>query len=257
MLLVGGAGAIAGYVVAENTQDETRTVTATSTVATTTSATDVRVPNVVGLNEDEAVVRLADVGLKAEDTFQPTSKPTGKVISQTPAAGASAPKGTAVQLVVDRGEPPSRTVQVPAVTGRRVSDAQEALSAAGLDSVVFVIPSAEPRGQVVSQEPKAGEKARRRSKVRLNVSSGPMTTTTATTTGTGTTAKAVTTTVPDVVGLTRDEATRQLADAGLKPSFVVVPSAEPEGTVAAQAQPPGTTLRRGSRVQINVSDGQG
>jgi serine/threonine-protein kinase len=149
------------------------------------------------------------------------------------------------------------------VTGQRVSEAQEQLRTAGLESSVFVVPSNEPRGTVTSQQPSAGDKTERRTPVRLNVSAGPTTTTTTTTTTpttpTTTTAPTTTTparaTVPDVVGMTEDAARSAFRAAGLRASVVQVPSQEPAGTVVAQAKPAGTSLPRGSTVQINVSSG--
>jgi eukaryotic-like serine/threonine-protein kinase len=260
MVLIAGVGALAGYVVAERSED---TTTVTRTVAAANSSEEVQVPDVVGLEEDEAVVRLADAGFQTQDRFKPSSKPTGAVLEQEPAAGSRAPKGSTVVLVVDRGATRSATVAVPSVIGERVSEAQEKLRAAGLESSVFVVPSSEPRGQVIAQAPKAGEKAERRTPVRLNVSAGtaaettPATTTPAPTTPAPTTATttAEPAVVPDVVGLSETEARQQLTAAGLRASVVRVPSAEPEGTVVAQARPPGTSLRRGSQIQINVSTG--
>jgi serine/threonine-protein kinase len=244
-----------GYVIAEQSEQAT---TVTQTVATAASAQEVRVPEVVGLQEDEAVVRLADAGLRTETRFRPSAKPTGAVLEQEPTAGTMAPKGSTVVLVVDRGAPQSATVTVPSVTGQRVSEAQERLRAAGLESLVFVVPSSEPRGQVISQDPKANENAERGSEVRLNVSAGSATTTPATTTTTPTTPSTTTAeeaVVPDVVSLTESEARQQLTAAGLRASVVRVPSQEPAGTVVAQAKPSGTTLPRNSSVQINVSTG--
>jgi serine/threonine-protein kinase len=265
ILLIAGVGGLAGWVIAQGNEKAT---TVTQTIASTTgqAATgEVQVPEVVGLSEDEAVVRLADAGLQSQERFKPSSKSTGNVLSQEPAAGGKVPKRSTVVLVIDRGAPKSATVEVPSVTGQRVSEAQERLRAAGLESSVFVVPSNEPRGTVTSQDPKAGADTARRTPVRLNVSAGSTTTTTTTTpttTAPSTTAPTTTTTpgraiVPDVVGLPEDEAREQLRSAGLRASVVRVASQEPEGTVVAQAKPPGTSLPRGSTVQINVSSGPG
>ena len=176
-------------------------------------------------------------------------------------------KDTAVLLVIDSKGRGAATVKVPSVTGQRVSDAQERLRTAGLESLVFVVPSPEPRGRVIAQNPKADSKLGRGKPVRLNVSAGTSgaTTTTATTTVTTPTTSRTTTTsttttaaravVPNVVGLDESTAVTRFQQAGLKASVVRVPSSEPEGTVVAQAKQPGTSLPRGSTVQINVSAG--
>jgi len=62
-------------------------------------------------------------------------------------------------------------------------------------------------------------------------------------------------TVPDVTGQQQDAAQRQLNTAGLKAGVVYVPSDEPLGTVVSQAPDAGTTQKRGTRIQLNVSLG--
>jgi beta-lactam-binding protein with PASTA domain len=95
-------------------------------------------------------------------------------------------------------------------------------------------------GQVVAQDPAAGAKASKGAAVRINVSKG-----------TGVVI------VPNVVGTSIGDAQTRLAQAGLKGVIQLrVPSAQTQGTVVAQ-QPPGGQARRGSSVQLNVSDGTG
>jgi serine/threonine-protein kinase len=76
---------------------------------------------------------------------------------------------------------------------------------------------------------------------------------TVTTEETATTAAEVT--VPDVQGLSADDAVAELEDAGLQARIVQVVSEEPEGTVLAQSPGAGETLAEGDTVRINVSRG--
>ena len=62
-------------------------------------------------------------------------------------------------------------------------------------------------------------------------------------------------TVPDVTGRAQEAAQRQLNSAGLKAGVVYVPSDQPEGTVVSQSPEAGTTQKRGTRIQLNVSLG--
>jgi hypothetical protein len=110
----------------------------------------------------------------------------------------------------------------------------------------------------VSQSPQVGKRVPGGSKVRLNISSGQ-------TSGgvppppppppppPGT--KPATVTVPDVTGRAQEAAQRQLNSAGLKAGVVYVPSDQPEGTVVSQSPEAGTTQKRGTRIQLNVSLG--
>ena len=58
------------------------------------------------------------------------------------------------------------------------------------------------------------------------------------------------TTVPDVVGLSEDDAEAELRQAKLNASVEEVPSLEPEGIVVNQSPGGGSTVRQGSFVTI-------
>ena len=69
-----------------------------------------KVPNVIGLQFDDAAKRLARVGFKAErgEEQYREATPVATVLAQDPPAGAKEPEGTAVVLVVstNAGSPP-------------------------------------------------------------------------------------------------------------------------------------------------------
>ena len=211
-------------------------------------------PNVVGLTVAAAVKRLQRTGLESRQRIVFASAPRGRVVSQQPAAGTAVKKGATVALTVSKG--PQR-VAVPNVVGRSRTDAVARIKAAGLVAAVFSVPSQAPRGFVVAQNPKARTKAPKHSRVRLNVSKGApaagSTTTETETTATSTLAPAKR--VPKVVGLSQSAAARQLRSAGFRVRTAYVASAKPAGTVVAQRPAPGTSLRKGSSVRINVSNG--
>jgi beta-lactam-binding protein with PASTA domain len=125
------------------------------------------------------------------------------------------------------------------------------------------VPSDEPSGTVIAQNPAAGKQAKSGDTVRLNVAQAagettPSTTApppTATTQPPATTAPPARATVPEGVGKELAVAAEEFADAGLKVAVRYVPSNEPAGRVIAQAQPAGTERRRGDTVQLNVSIG--
>ena len=80
-----------------------------------------------------------------------------------------AAKGSEVRLNVSKG---TAQVDVPSVVGLSQADATAQVKAAGLAPISSPVPSDEPAGTVVAQNP-AGGQADRGSNVRLNVSSGP------------------------------------------------------------------------------------
>jgi serine/threonine-protein kinase len=250
------AGLAAAYLLTRD-DDEPAATTAT------TSAQQVEVPRVVGLQEDRALEELRDAGLEGEVDRRSSQEPEGVVIGQNPEAGTELEEGEAVQLDVSTGQAAGATTgaattaapesaQVPEVVGLPSSEATSRLREAGFEVELVEVPSQEPAGTVVAQNPSAGSEAERGADVRLNVAQQPAGSTQPTTTAAPEPQPA---SVPDVVGQELADATRAFADEGLKVSVRYVPSNEAQGRVVAQAQPAGTELRRGDTVQVNVSNG--
>jgi beta-lactam-binding protein with PASTA domain len=222
------------------------------------------VPDVVGLRLPAAQQKLQARGFKVEVKRVASTKPKGIVLDQDPAAGVTALRGTTVTVSISSGAKP---VVVPRVVGQTQGDAVQALTALGLKPVLQNVPSDKPAGTVVGQKPPAGKEVDKGAEVTVNVStgSGPATTTTTTTattttTSTTTTTPGTTTTaapvrVPRVVALAQTPALRRLNVLGLLPTVVYVRSSQPANRVVSQSPAPGTSLRPGARVRVNVSAG--
>ena len=219
------------------------------------------VPNVVGQTEEQAVEALTAAGFETDVTEAFSDRKAGIVAAQEPKAGANLKEGETVALTVSKGGKP---VAVPDVVGTTSSEATATLQAAGLKVNVVGVPSSQPSGTVVAQNPAAGNETPAGSTVRLNVAQAPGQTTTtapaATTPPPGTTTEAPPpapspATVPDAVGDELADAASAFGAEGLKLAVDYVPSSEAQGRVVAQAQPAGTELERGDTVQLNVSVG--
>jgi serine/threonine-protein kinase len=195
-----------------------------------------RVPDVVGLSGRHAVRRLSADGFRSRIAAVNSSKPKDIVIAQAPQAGAKLSKGGTVALTVSAG--PAKVV-VPSVTGSTVASAIQRIHAAHLVSRQIPVFAAKAKGTVVSQKPAAGTAVKKNSTVVLNVSKGPQLVS-----------------VPDVVGKTRSDAAAILRRAGLVAAVFSVPSSEPRGTVIAQKPAAPAKAAKGSRVRLNVSQGQ-
>ena len=89
-----------------------------------TVQTPITVPNVVNQTQAAAQTSLANAGLSVGTVTQQTSAtiPAGSVISQNPNAGASAPPGSAVALIISTG-PPSPFTDDHALAGKVVTAA--------------------------------------------------------------------------------------------------------------------------------------
>jgi serine/threonine-protein kinase len=159
----------------------------------------VKVPSLEGRPLDQAREVLEDQGLKPGMVTHAFSEsiPRGSVLSTEPEAGTERRAGTAVALVVSKGAP----VDVPDVTGSELDEARTELEAAGLKVRIDSeeIHSSHERGQVARQSPEPGGRAGEGDTVTLTLSKGPEMVE-----------------VPDVVGMSLDEATAELEDAGFE-----------------------------------------
>ena len=262
ILVLGGLAAL--YLLSQDDDKKTPTDTATTIQVTTNAGTETTattvakpattgVPRVVGLRSAQAVERLREAGLEPVVKSIFSERPNGIVASQAPSPGTEAAPGSKVTLNVSKGE---RAVTVPDTLGQQEAEAAATLRAAGFGAAIYDVPSPDPKGTVVAQEPRGGVTAPKGSSVRINVSSGePVPSGGGTVTEPVEREESAEVTVPNVVGQARKAAGDALRAAGLKPSTVYVPSDEPEGTVVAQSPKPGTTLKRGEAVQTNISKG--
>lgn len=211
------------------------------TIVVARGPTTVDVPNVVGLPFDQAFTRLQSAKLRGRSVKVASTQPKDRVIRQVPPGGSQAKKGTTVVLTVSNG--PS-LVSVPSVRGLTEASATATLSRLGFRLSVSRIPSTQPKGTVISQEPPPGTKAPKGSIVGINVS-----------TGSGAASGGVT--VPDVVGLSQVRAIDKIEQAGLKVDSFPVASSKPRGTVVSQLPAADTEVPPRSGVRINVSLGPG
>lgn len=134
-----------------------------------------RVPEVVGLEREEARVRLADAGLEltvAEGSGRYHAEvPAGHVIEQGPAASTLVKRGTTVGAVVSLG--PQR-LTVPELKGKSLQSAQVTLAAGGLalgPTLKVLSPSA-AAGVVAAQDPEPGELVSPAAEVRVFLAQG-------------------------------------------------------------------------------------
>lgn len=156
------------------------------------------VPRLLGMPLSEAGEELQSLGLSVADTeyVSHPETPAGRVVWQDPPASVAVPEGARLTLAVSRGP---RPVQVPDVTGYDREVAMQLIEAAGL-TVARVDTGVAPaeRGVVVSSSPTAGRSLNPGSGVGLFVSVGN-----------------ATIRIPDVTGLSVEEATVLLEEAGL------------------------------------------
>jgi serine/threonine-protein kinase len=139
------------------------------------------VPSVVGLSLQQAISRLNAAGFHANPSYQDSTAPANQVISQSPAPGTSATKGSSVTVNVSNGPP---QVNVPDVVGYTSQQAVQALEAAGFQvQQQYTATDASQENIVQYQNPAGGSQAAKGSVVTITIgqhSPGPPPTTTTT-----------------------------------------------------------------------------
>lgn len=190
----------------------------------------IAVPVLLGLPRAAAELALARAGLKPGSVVPRESDyAPGTVIAQDPEPGVEIPADIAVGLVVAGPV----TVATPDCAGLALEAATVALDAAGLRAG-----SVTGEGLVVAQQPPAAARLPRGGEVALTLAPPRRR-------------------VPDLQGLTRDEAALRVTDAGLLPGDVVEAAGGAAGRVSAQEVPPGADVAAGSRIGLTVGTGPG
>jgi serine/threonine-protein kinase len=190
---------------------------------------------VAGEPEAEAKKELEDAGFRVEVVRENSSKvKEGLVIGTIPEAGTKVPRGEDVTMRVSSGP---ALAEVPSVIGLDKGTAATRIRDAGLVPQFQRQESAEPEGQVLNQSPSGGSTVRRNSTVTMVVSGG-----------------VGTVVVPNVVGLSRDDAGAELRASNLSVRVVRQTTDDPneDDQVLEQSPPGGSRLPEGEAVTISV-----
>lgn len=155
------------------------------------------VPDVTGMTQADATYMLQNKGFAVRSTTVLSDSTEGLVLLMDPGAGARQQEGAEVVIHVST----SRTV--PKVVGSSQDSALKALSDNGFENVdVQLERSDEPEGTVLSVSPEEGEKAKASTSITLKVAQAY--------------------TVPDVSGMSYNQAVQAIKDAGLSSTAVYV-----------------------------------
>jgi beta-lactam-binding protein with PASTA domain len=172
--------------------------------------------------------------MKGKPVLVHSDQESGKVIAQSPTAGASVDQGSKVTLKISEGPQP---IAVPNVVGQNFDSASSQLLAAGFAVARTDVDSKQPKDTVVAQDPSAGSSQAPGTKITLSVSKGPSTSA-----------------VPDVTSQTQSDAIATLKASG----FAVRVQSQPtndqsqDGIVLTQDPVGGSQAPPGSSVTIVV-----
>lgn len=200
------------------------------------------IPSVVGMSEADAekALQAKNLVVKKGDPVYSDDVEQGEVVSVSPSEGAEVKEGTTVTLVISKGNQPAT---VPKLTGKSQSDAEAALSQAGLSgNATEDYSDTVEEGYIISQDTDAGKEVSKGTTIGYVVSKGP---------------KMTVVTVPDLSYKDKNTAEKLLKQAGLTPEYIGEDYSDeyPKGQVFYQSVSSGTQVEKGTTVQYMVSKG--
>ncbi len=204
------------------------------------SGTEMRVPNVVGMTEKEAIEALEDADFNPQiaDTSFGVSLPPGRIFLQKPEANKIVKKGRTIFLFLSGGD---QVISVPLLIGKSVGDARLSLERMGLKlGKVDEIPSTQPKDMIFDQQFAEGTRLKKGQSVGITVSLGK---------GLGNII------VPDLIGKSLSEAKQVISDSNLVVGRInyQVSSTLLPNTVLDQYPAPGNKLNSGNSVDLFIT----
>ena len=203
-----------------------------------------KVPKLVGMTKEEAQEACTEAGLVFSVVREEESEEydKGYIFKQLTAAGTKLPEGTKVQVYVSTGIKVI-PIEIPDVSNKTENEAIIDLVNAGFAKKNITVKTENhdtiEEDKVTRTEPAAGEEGNKDSEITLYISQG-----------------VGQTTMPKLVGKTKEEAEQALTDAGLKGTVEEVNSDSPVGQVVEQEIEEGTVLQRLTTVKYMVSKGE-
>jgi serine/threonine-protein kinase len=193
------------------------------------------VPDLTGQTVAQATQLLKDGKFTLGTvTEAPSDAVPQTIISQTPAIGAEAKAGSAINVTISTG--PAKAI-VPAIKNLSLDEASRLLSEAGLKlGTKTLLESDAPVNQVLDSDPAEGTSVDSGSVVNVTISSGAVV-------------------VPDVRGATQADAIAELESSGFRVLVTKSKTNEvPPGTVVKQSPIAGVKAKNGATVTITVAE---
>ncbi|MFE0415235.1 Stk1 family PASTA domain-containing Ser/Thr kinase [Streptomyces tendae] len=195
------------------------------------------VPALIGQTQDDAEQLLTNADLKLGTVEQKPceDQKKGSICDQDPKQGTSVDKESTVNLVVSTGAP---KVEIPDVEGLTFSEAESTLKGKGFEVEKNTEESNQTPDTVLTQDPKSGASREKGSTVTLTVAK-----------------ETSQVTVPDLSGMTPEDAKKRLEEQGLVlgTQEVAESTAQAEGTIFEQSFGGGQDVDRGSVVNVKIA----
>lgn len=199
------------------------------------------VPELVGLTQEEAekACKRAGLRLEVDEEKESLNFEKGQIIHQKSQVGAELVEGGIVHVTVCS----MRLIEVPDLSKKDYIDARDKLLELGFSKTNIVKKEQAhddiAEDKVIKTDPKAEKIVRKDSQITVYVSAGlPIVK------------------VPDLIGMTEDEARLALEELGLKASPSSLPSTEEVGKVYEQKTAPNEEVEKGTVIKFTVSLGK-
>lgn len=204
---------------------------------------DIEVPDFRGMTIEEAEDKAEDLGIEVKiGKYEfSTEYEQDQIMDQDPNHGEMVAKGDTVTVDISKGG--ERGV-IPNLIGKSEEDAKKMIEDYGFElGTVKEKESHEEKGTVIEQDPSAGSEGKQGDTINITISDGN--------------GKEMGE-VPYVLGMSEDEARAAIEEAGFKVGDVSegVSSAYDNGQVMWQEYNGGTSLEKGTAIDIKISGGQ-
>ena len=204
----------------------------------------VSVPNVVGLSQADAKSQIEAAGLEWELNPEKVASDTvdkDAVASTDPAGGTQAEKGSTVRVTISSG--PDSVTLPDNLVGMSPDDARQAVEALGLKWEVNsskVASDTVAEGKVAQTNPSPGSKVKAGQTITAYLSSG-----------------SDQVEVPDLVGMSQDQARSALKAVGLELGNVTtVDSDKDKDRIVSQDPETGSKVKKGTTIAVSISTGK-
>lgn len=200
---------------------------------------EVEIPDIVGKNIEDGKTQLASINLTlVEVGTEVSDKEEGTILQINPKAGTKVKEKTEVRVIVSGGE---TKLKMPDLKEYDINTAKTILNSLGLsiESSSEEYNDNVAKGQIISQDPSPDTEVSASDKITVVISKGP---------------QIRLSTVPSVVGLTKDEAAVKLGESKLKVAVKEqnVDNSNDDGKVLSQSMEVNSQVAQYSTVTITV-----
>lgn len=206
-------------------------------------ANEIRVPNLVGMDVEQAEEELSELGLKlnVSKEIYDSEYEKGLIIDQNPEARTEVKEGYTIEVVVSKGK---EMTTVPNLINRDITEIGRLLKDANLSEgrVNYENSDTVPENVIIRQEPEPFTEVAVDTAVNIVVSKGP---------------EVVLVSMPNLVGQSEQSARNALASLNLKVGEIIrEPNAEyAEGEVFWQSIEPGYQIETETAIDLMISTG--